>query len=92
MWLSAASATSGYESSAAAAAGPFFLCLVLTETPLIFALSAPPELSDHRPRQANTTSAADDSPDAGGGTNVSAATLPLSLLLMSDYGCSWQRG
>lgn len=37
----------------------------------------------HKPCQANTTSFADDSPDAGGGANVSAPTVSLSLLLMS---------
>lgn len=33
---------------------------------------------------------ADDSHDAGGGTNVSAPTLPLSLPLMSDCCSSWR--
>lgn len=76
-----------------AAAGHILLVLSAgpAKFPLIFALSVPRAVV-YKPCQANTTSVADDSPDAGAGTNVSAPTLPLSLLLMSDCGYSWQRG
>ena len=66
----------------------FFFRLV--PSPLVFALSAPQELSFTGLAKQAALPFADDSHDAGGGTNVSAPTLPLSLPLMSDCCSSWR--